>query len=208
LVIWLLESVKQPLSALRDKRGGHYGRGGIRPTRIGSADCRVVSHSRCKPSRARQLPSATGACSLSVSANRLGMPLSGTFRVELRSATAGDLQVGCTLRAGRHVIDVVGLATTLPRGGGLRWWFFCPCGMRTAKLYLPPNDWVFRCRVCHDLVYESQAESPRARWLRRSRKIAARLRRDSRGNLRHPWWMRFRFAVYHGARSPWVLHHA
>jgi hypothetical protein len=39
----------------------------------------------------------------------------------------------------------VGLTTTRPHFGGLRWWFVCPlsvegtrCGRRVGKLYLPP----------------------------------------------------------------------
>src|SRR5207248_2490848 len=57
---------------------------------------------------------------------------------------------------------VVGLTTTRPRFGGLRWWFLCPllpggrpCNLRVGKLYLPPRDRYFGCRRCHDLTYTS-----------------------------------------------------
>jgi hypothetical protein len=58
------------------------------------------------------------------------------------------------------------LATTVPRFGGLRWWFICPlvtrgrdCGRRVGKLYLPPGAHYFGCRHCHDLTYTSCQES-------------------------------------------------
>lgn len=60
----------------------------------------------------------------------------------------------------------VGLTTTRPRFGGLRWWFICPlivggraCGQRVGKLYLPPRGRYFGCRRCHDLTYRSCQES-------------------------------------------------
>ena len=51
------------------------------------------------------------------------------------------------------------LTTTVPYGGGVRWWFQCPgkaCLRRSEKLYLPPNEHFFCCRHCHRLVYQSQ----------------------------------------------------
>jgi hypothetical protein len=60
----------------------------------------------------------------------------------------------------------VGLTTTRPRFGGLRWWFVCPlvkndvpCGRRVGKLYLPPGGRYFGCRTCYDLTYTSCQES-------------------------------------------------
>jgi hypothetical protein len=60
----------------------------------------------------------------------------------------------------------IGLTTTRPRFGGLRWWFVCPlvvrgrsCGRRVGKLYLPPGTRYFGCRRCHDLTYTSCQES-------------------------------------------------
>jgi hypothetical protein len=60
----------------------------------------------------------------------------------------------------------VGLTTTRPRFGGLRWWFVCPlvvngvaCGRRVGKLYLPPGGRYFGCRRCYNLTYTSCQES-------------------------------------------------
>ena len=58
----------------------------------------------------------------------------------------------------------VGLVTTQPRFGGLRWWFVCPlavngrpCNRRVGKLYLRGK--YFGCRHCHGLTYTSCQES-------------------------------------------------
>jgi hypothetical protein len=68
----------------------------------------------------------------------------------------------------------VGLATTRPRFGGVRWWFLCPlspggqpCRRRAGKLYLPPRGRYFGCRTCHKLTYTSCQESGRERGLAR-----------------------------------------
>lgn len=37
---------------------------------------------------------------------------------------------------------------------GERNYFYCPCGYRATKLYLPPNGTEFLCRKCHNLRYE------------------------------------------------------
>ncbi|MBY0231036.1 MAG: hypothetical protein K2W96_17255 [Gemmataceae bacterium] len=62
----------------------------------------------------------------------------------------------------------VGLTTTRPNYGGLRWWFVCPlvvrgvpCERRAAKLHLPPRARYFGCRQCHGLTYTSCQESPK-----------------------------------------------
>jgi hypothetical protein len=68
----------------------------------------------------------------------------------------------------------VGLTTTRPNFGGLRWWFLCPllrrdvpCGRRVGKLYLPPAGRYFGCRRCHGLTYTSCQESGKYRGLAR-----------------------------------------
>src|SRR5262249_46565638 len=60
----------------------------------------------------------------------------------------------------------IGLTSTVPRFGGLRWWFVCPlvvrgvpCRRRVGKLYLPGNARYFGCRRCYDLTYTSCQES-------------------------------------------------
>jgi hypothetical protein len=67
-------------------------------------------------------------------------------------------------RTGGAVDYRVGLVTTRPHFGGLRWWFLCPlsvngrtCGRRVAKLYLDGR--YFGCRQCHGLTYTSCQES-------------------------------------------------
>jgi hypothetical protein len=48
--------------------------------------------------------------------------------------------------------------------GGSRVWFLCPgCSRRCSKLYLPPRESRFLCRLCHDLSYES-AQTSRTFW--------------------------------------------
>ena len=37
---------------------------------------------------------------------------------------------------------------------GEREYFYCSCGHRATKLYLPPNSCEFKCRKCHNLKYE------------------------------------------------------
>jgi hypothetical protein len=37
---------------------------------------------------------------------------------------------------------------------GIREYFYCSCGHRATKLYLPPNGTEFKCRECHKLKYE------------------------------------------------------
>jgi hypothetical protein len=60
--------------------------------------------------------------------------------------------------------------------GGLRVYFLCPgagCHRRVAMLYFARG--AFRCRHCHGLAYESQAEDRQRRARRRADKRRARL---------------------------------
>jgi hypothetical protein len=47
------------------------------------------------------------------------------------------------------------IATTRPYLGGRRFWFVCKCGRRFGQLYLPPEEQIFACRICHNLTYKS-----------------------------------------------------
>jgi len=54
--------------------------------------------------------------------------------------------------------DSISITTTHPRFGGRRFWFQCDCGRRCGRLYLPPDQHVFRCRICYNLTYRSAQE--------------------------------------------------
>lgn len=49
----------------------------------------------------------------------------------------------------------------MPWGGGVKYYFYCSCGRRCAKLYLPPDKDRFACRHCHRLLYWDQRYKPR-----------------------------------------------
>jgi hypothetical protein len=83
---------------------------------------------------------------------------------------------------GEWIDDGVGLCTTQPHLGGLRWWFACPfvvggaaCGRRVGRLYLPPGERHFGCRRCHALTYTSCRESHAYDRLLRQMAVAADL---------------------------------
>jgi hypothetical protein len=70
---------------------------------------------------------------------------------------------------------LVELVRTPCHYGGERTWFVCPargCGRRVALLHGGP---VFACRLCHQLVYESQREQPHHRALRKAQSIRMKL---------------------------------
>lgn len=57
---------------------------------------------------------------------------------------------------------LIEISTSRPRLGGRRHWFRCPvtrdgvlCGKRVGRLYLPPEQQIFACRVCYNLTYRS-----------------------------------------------------
>jgi len=54
--------------------------------------------------------------------------------------------------------DSISITTTHLRFGGRRFWFQCECGRRCGRLYLPPGQHVFRCRICNNLTYRSAQE--------------------------------------------------
>ena len=63
----------------------------------------------------------------------------------------------------------VGLITTRPPRGGLRWWFRCPAsGRRCTKLHRPPGGDTFAARQAWSLGYASQ----RVVLLERRRQVA------------------------------------
>ena len=54
-------------------------------------------------------------------------------------------------------IDKMEIDKTYPYFGGQRYWVICNCcGKRVRKLYRPESKTFFKCRECHDLMYQSQ----------------------------------------------------
>jgi hypothetical protein len=101
--------------------------------------------------------------------------------------------------------------------GGRRPWFICPasaCGRRVAVLY---GGSLFACRVCHNIVYESQHEAPHYRALRRFHKVIEKLGGEpSDGIPSKPKGMHWRTynRLHHQAQCadslscpPWLLRH-
>lgn len=53
----------------------------------------------------------------------------------------------------------IGVTTTKPHFGGVRYWLVCPdCNRRVGKLYATAHDRRYLCRLCRDLVYPTQYE--------------------------------------------------
>lgn len=50
----------------------------------------------------------------------------------------------------------IGIDTT-KANYGTRYWFKCECGLRSAYIYMLPDDDEFHCRACCDLTYFSTA---------------------------------------------------
>lgn len=88
----------------------------------------------------------------------------GSLRLEIRADWRGPhlfvcrlvLASGGKLPTGNG--QIIRLTTTRPHFGGQRFWFVCECRRRAGRLYLPPGEMVFRCRVCNDLTYASAQE--------------------------------------------------
>jgi hypothetical protein len=76
-----------------------------------------------------------------------------TLGIELHRLSPSEICLGLVNTSQR-----VYLHPTPLNFGGVRWWFCCPgCRRRCAKLYLPRAS-AFRCRLCHDLSYQSCQE--------------------------------------------------
>ena len=112
---------------------------------------------------------------------RTGQP-AGAVRYEAQLALPNAyLRLYFTVRdpvsgAGRSIEQEIGLTTTRPRLGGVRWWFICPhLGARVGRLHLPPGSTQFAARRVHDLRYACQTENRHQRAARRASKLIARL---------------------------------
>ncbi len=77
---------------------------------------------------------------------------------------AGQLRLVYTFREERIEDHVEVTSIPSPLGhGGRRYFFKChgidgPCGRRVGKLYRPPGEIYFSCRICHDLTYRACKE--------------------------------------------------
>jgi hypothetical protein len=112
------------------------------------------------------------------------------YEVDTRDPAAPSLRLSYTIvRTGEALDYRVGLTTTRPRFGGLRWWFICPlvvngstCARRVGKLYLPPGGRYYGCRHCYDLTYTScQQHDKRVDFLRRNPEVFQRLMANLEG---------------------------
>ena len=76
----------------------------------------------------------------------------------------------------KDVRQRVPLTWTVCALGGQRPWFRCRCGRRVAILYA--FDELFECRQCCGLAYESQAQDPTYRAIKRAHAVRERLGGD------------------------------
>lgn len=91
------------------------------------------------------------------------------FGVNTIDPSSSWIRVSYSLEERGAIISYkIGLQTTRPNFGGVRWWFTCPlskngvpCKRRVAHLHIPPGDEYFGCRHCYDLTYTSCRESHR-----------------------------------------------
>lgn len=80
-----------------------------------------------------------------------------------------EFEISYFTNSEKHVVQRIPLAVTKSTFGNRRW-FLCPgksnqarCQRRCAMLYF--RDGSFACRICHQLVYQSQREFRLSRYL-------------------------------------------
>jgi hypothetical protein len=103
--------------------------------------------------------SPSGSRWMAVWRDRAGKPEEVlTYSVIARNRVVVGLEVN-SHQTGKYSVEI---ATTCPPFGGVRYWFRCPlgnnsvaCGRLVGRLYLPPGQAVFGCRLCYGLTYES-----------------------------------------------------
>ncbi len=78
------------------------------------------------------------------------------WKPELKSGSANIMLTHP--KRGRYFQTIQTISTRVkPKGD--RWWLVCPgCHDRVGKLYIPPGQAYLKCRVCHNLTYQSQKE--------------------------------------------------
>jgi hypothetical protein len=99
------------------------------------------------------------------------------YLVDTRVMRSPVMHLAYKLAIGVPVVYSVGLQTTRPHYGGLKWWFVCPlfqdgqkCGRRVRKLYLP-SGFHFGCRHCYELSYQTRGMDARSRSLYKAQRI-------------------------------------
>lgn len=79
-------------------------------------------------------------------------------------------------RAEEEIEYTMGLETTAPHFGGLRWWFRCPSTMRRVeKLFLPLGGRRFLSRDAYRLRFDTKSLDPLDRMQRRSNRLQRKL---------------------------------
>ena len=97
---------------------------------------------------------------------------SGSIGLKLAGIVGRGLVAEVLYQAGDEQVDeFITIAQTPQKLGGSRAWWVCPgCHRRCCILYCPNHAGAtrFRCRMCHNLGYVSQAESDKdVYWLAR-----------------------------------------
>jgi hypothetical protein len=85
-----------------------------------------------------------------------------SFKPEIRYDFPPDVpdpiqKLSVSVQWSNGVTSSIGLITTCPNYGGIRYWLICPhCGRRVRKLYAGSEIGAIVCRTCYGLVYETQ----------------------------------------------------
>lgn len=106
-----------------------------------------------------------------------------------------DLEAATAMAPHHELSLVVPLTTSVPRFGGLRYWFVCPttsCRRRCSALYreIDTNIRAFRCRTCVRLRYDSQTLGEADAILHRLLGVVSRLTILPTGTIARPRYMR------------------
>lgn len=92
----------------------------------------------------------------------------------------GAISISHQAKDGQIKTQNVSIVQVPCRFGGSRFWFVCPtCLRRYESLYSCQDVPLFRCRVCHNLVYPVQREPERLTLLRAAHKVRSRLGGDT-----------------------------
>ena len=149
---------------------GGYGSGNHRGAKTTVEDCRWIDVNRW--AREGILVAGTRRSGRWIwweDRDRIREEASIGYEVQTTDRGTGTVRLTYTIRKTAEAFDYrIGLQTTRPHLGGVRWWFTCPlvkdgraCRRRCGKLYLPPTGKYCGCRSCYDLTYQSCREGHR-----------------------------------------------